>query len=271
MIQAKKLAIASAVSSILFGISAVEAHVSYNTAPSTNNNAAAGTANWTGGAPAYDGSLPVNWVVNVHNDTNPNVSYTVSTDGVADEENEASLPLSGFKIQSHNNKWNPSHSWGAALGFGLIDMHSAGNLAIEVAADTAAGSTFTPGFTLFSGWADTGTGNKHQAWNDTGDVLNPNTLSATGLTAIDASWTTTAGGTASLNLTNLAAGHYSIWIGGNGDGCTVGASCAAPANQQFIATFTASPVPLPGAAWMFGTALAGFAGIRRRNLSKAKI
>jgi len=256
--QFKKLAIAGAVSALMMGAGVAEAHVSYNTDGSVNGNAAAGAGTWSGGAAAgYVGNLPVNWIANVHNMSTPNVSYEVSTANAADEG-------VSYTVQSHNNKWNPTSSWGAALGFGLIDMHAAGNLTIEVQADTNAGSIFTPGFTVFSGWADAGTGNKHQAWNNSGDLLNPNTLDATGLTGIGYSSTTTAGGSTSLTLTNLAAGQYSVFIGGNATGCTAGGSCASPSNQQYIANITASPVPVPAAAWLMGSAILGLAGMRRK-------
>lgn len=255
--QFKKLAISGAISALIMGAGVAEAHVSYNSGPSKNGNP---SAVWSGGAPTgYAGTLPANWVANVHNGMNPNVSYEVSAADAADEG------FAGHTVQSHNNKWNPASSWGAALGFGLIDMHHAGNLTIEVKADTSggSGSTFTPGFTVFSGW-DTGTGNKHQGWN--ADANNPGKLSSTGLTYLDHSATTTAGGMTTLTLSNLAAGHYSIWIGGNGAGCTTGGSCLTPANQAYMATITASAVPVPAAAWLMGTGLLGLVGMRRKKV-----
>jgi len=272
MQQFKKLAIAGAVSALMM-TGVAEAHVSYNTVGSVNSNATSGAGSWTGGiADGYVGALPVNWIANVHNASNANTSYTVSTAGVADEEAEAGLALSGFVIQSHNNKWNPASSWGAALGFGLIDMHDGGNLTIEVQADTGAGSIFTPGFTLFSGW-DTGAGNKHQAWNaDPSNPVSPfhatknptNTmLGTTGLTYEGHSATTTSAGTTSLTFYNLAAGEYTLLIGGNATGSTSGT------NQQYIANISTSPVPVPAAAWLMGSAILGLAGMRRKTATVA--
>jgi len=273
MQQFKKIALASAVSAVMMASGVAEAHVSYNTSGSVNGNAANGAGSWTGGiADGYAGKLPANWIANVHNEHNGMsmaTSYTVSTAGVAAEEAEASLPLSGFKIQSHNNKWNPANSWGAALGFGLIDMHGAGNLTIEVSADTDAGSIFTPGFTLFSGWDAGTTSSKHQAWNNTGDVAAPNTLGSTDLSYVGHSSTTTTGGSTSVTFYGLAAGEYSLWIGGNGTGCTAGGSCTTSSNQQYIANISTSPVPVPAAAWLMGSAILGLAGMRRKTATVA--
>jgi len=259
MQQFKKIALASAVSAVMMASGVAEAHVSYNTAGSVNSNATSGAGSWTGGiAEGYTGKLPVNWIANVHNDMDPNTSYTVSTAGVAAEETEATLPLSGFKIQSHNNKWNPASSWGAALGFGLIDMHGAGNLTIEVSAD--AGSIFTPGFTLFSGWDAGTTSSKHQAWQVPGSPSTPNTLGSTDLTYVGHSSTTTSAGSTSVTFYGLAAGEYSLWVGGNASGSTSGT------NQQYIANISTSPVPVPAAAWLMGSAILGLAGMRRKKV-----
>lgn len=247
MNQFKKVAIAGAVSALMFS-SVAQAHVSYNSGASKNGNPG---ALWTGGAPDYSGSLPTNWVANIHNDHMPEMSLQVSTAHAASE----GAPVD-YVIQSKNNKWNPDNSWGAALGYGLIDMHAAGNLTITVKADTDSGSIFTPGFSIFSGW-DTGAGNKHQAWNL--DASNPGLLDTTGLTYLGHSSTTTEGGMTTLTLANLAAGEYSVWIGGNAGGPT------GMTNQRYIADIAVSAVPVPAAAWLMGSAVLGLAGMRRKK------
>lgn len=251
MFQFKQLAIAGAIATSIMGATAAEAHVSYNIGSSTANNNATGP--WTGGAPAgYDGKLPVTWVANVHNDSNPNASYEVSKAN-AIEEGAAST----YAVETLANRWNPTRSWGNAMDFGLIDLHAAGNLLITVAADASQNSTFVPGFTLFSGWADTGTGNKHGSWN--ANPNNPGTLGATGLTYLGHASTTIEGGVASYLFTGLAEGKYSLWIGGNGPtGTTTG-------SQSYVATISASPVPVPGAVWLFGSAIVGMIGVGRRK------
>lgn len=247
----KKIAIASAVTTLMLGATAAQAHVSYNLNSSTaNGNAVAGP--WTGGAPSgYIGHLPVTWVANVHNDGNPNASYEVSTANAIAEG-----AASTYVVETLNNKWNPANSWGNALDFGLIDLHSAGNLLIQVQADN---STFTPGFTLFSGWDTSPTSSKHGSWNVALPAVPVNPRGTTGLTYVGQASTAVAGGVASYLFTGLAAGQYSLWIGGNGTGSTPAGT------QKYIANITASPVPVPAAVWLFGSAMAGLVGFNRRK------
>lgn len=260
---AKAISIAASGLALSVAASNASAHVSYNLNTSTANFNAVGP--WTGGAPnGYVGKLPVTWVANIHNDVNPNASYEVSTaDAVA--EGGANVV-----IESLANRWNPARSWGNALDFGLIDLHASANLTIRVAGDAASSSTFLPGFTLWQGW-DLGTGNKHGAWNAT--PTNPGNRGATGISylghastassdgGINYSYNSTAFNAVEITFTNLAAGKYSLWIGGNG-------TVASPAgSQRYIANISASPVPLPGAIWLFGTAFMGLIGIKRRSIA----
>ena len=274
MIHFKKLAIAGAIAASIMGANAAEAHVTYNMAPiltssnpanigklnTANGNAAAGVGVWTDGAVSgYVGHLPVTWAAFVHNDSNPNASYTVSNaNAVADAASASVTVPSDFNIASLNNKWNPANSWGNALDFGLIDLHASGNLLIRVEADASQSSVFTPGFTLFSGWDTSPSSSKHGSWNVALPAVPVNPRGTTGLTYVGQASTNVAGGYAEYLFTNLTAGHYSLWIGGNGTGNTT-------TNQSYIANLTASPVPVPGAVWLFGSAMAGLLGIKRKS------
>ena len=264
MTHFKKLAIAGAISASLMGATAVEAHVSYN-ANNVKNPGAAGV--WTGGAPSYTGQLQADWVANVHNNATDPYSMTVSTADFIAKGGQAlatTVALAGgngnFVLTASDKRWNPASSWGAALDFGLINLHSDADVTVKVEAD---GSDFTAGFTLFSGW-DTGLGNKHAAWN--ADPSNPGTLSTSGLSYLGHASTAIAGGVATYTFTNLAAGNYSLWIGGNG---TDGASKGYMAMISTVAAGTTSPVPVPGAVWLFGSAVAGMVGFGRRKASVA--
>jgi len=79
--------------------------------------------------------------------------------------------------------------------------------------------------------------------------------------AIDA-WSTpiSAGpltGTAAvLPITNLAAGTYVLEVRGNVTGASGG---------SYSGTLNIAPVPIPGAIWMFGTAISGLLAARRRS------
>jgi len=255
MTQFRKLAIAGAVTALMMSTTAAEASVTYNLNPSTANSNSTGP--WSDGTTVkptgYIGKMPVTWIANIQNNINPNEIDTVSTANA--------LAVGASAVESLANRWNPTRSWGNALDFGLITLHTAGNLLIQVAADASQSSTFTPGFTLFSGWDTSATSSKHGSWNVALPAVPVNPRGTTGLTYVGQASTTVAGGVASYLFTGLAAGNYSLWIGGNG-------TVAAPVgSQSYIASMTASPVPVPGAVWLFGSALAGFVGLRRRKIA----
>jgi len=281
MTQFKKLAIASAIAASFIVATNAQAHVSYHippagTAPSTTTaNGTVDDGSWTGGSPTakgYVARLPIHWLANVHaNDVN----YEVSAADAINNKGAASA----FELSSYNNKWKKSDStsisggasWGHALDFGLINMEVAGNLTLEVQADSLS-SNFTPGFTIWNGWGDVNSGDKHSAWN----FLSPEIvdfyvdfLGATpsgsdtalplylqGVSYLGESATTISGGSTSLTLNNLAAGKYIVFIGGNGTENT---------DQTYMANISVSAVPIPAAVWLMGSAMLGLMGMRRKQ------
>jgi len=273
MQQFKKLAIAGAVSALMMGTTAAQAHISYNTNTSLANGSASNPATWTAGVPdGYVGNLPSAWVANIHH----HGTQTVSTAGANPVGFET-----GYVIETLNNKWNPIHSWGNALDMGLIDMDVAGDLTVSVKADVALSSTFMPGFTLWQGWDTSATSSRHGSWN--ADASNPGNRGADNLSYLGHAATNSQDGGAGysynnsngdhmveITFENLAAGKYSLWIGGNG---TTGAEGKDKGKisigQQYIAsiTSTASPVPVPAAAWLLGSGLLGLLGMRRKQVS----
>jgi hypothetical protein len=79
-------------------------------------------------------------------------------------------------------------------------------------------------------------------------------------------------GDALLNLSGLKAGYYLIGYSGacadnnlNGQGCE---TAGARSYNLTISNTGVSSVPLPGAVWLFGSALAGFTAFGRRKLTK---
>lgn len=284
----KKAALAGAIGALMLTAGAAQAHVSYHIdaaggeAPNTNGTTTTGS--WTGGSPAakgYVGNLPTTWLANVHN---YNTVYEVSkADAIAES---ASVNPTTFKLESHNNKWNPLHSWGNALDFGLINLDKAGNLTIKVQAET--GSIFQPGFTLWQGWDATSSSSKHGSWN-----ANPNAPTTRGSAELSyighASTTSSNGGVdysydsatqaVSITFNGLSAGKYSLWIGGNATGTGIcGTSCTGngstiskteSTNQQYLANISVKAVPVPAAVWLFGSAIAGFVGMGKRKKAVA--
>jgi len=281
MSQFKKIAIASVIAASFTVATNAQAHVSYHIPPAgtapyaTTANGSVDDGSWTGGSPTakgYVAELPIHWLANVHaNDVN----YEVSAADAINNKGAAS----DFELSSYNNNWKKSDdiqsgSWGHNLDFGLIDMEVAGNLTIEVQADSTLSSNFTPGFTIWSGWGGAGTGDKHSSWNyiseieNHPDVLAYGSLMADYLEGAQSLWltdvsklgesaTTDSGGSTALTLSNLAAGKYMVFIGGNGTENT---------NQTYTANISVSAVPVPAAVWLMGTAMLGLMGMRRKNI-----
>jgi hypothetical protein len=112
---------------------------------------------------------------------------------------------------------------------------------------------------------DTATGaySHHGAWNCPAcatptPFTKDNPFSGTaGLTNIGYSNHVT--GTNDFTFTAQAGQIYTIYLGG------VGFSKWNTGIDNYKLTLTTSPVPLPSAVWLFGSAIAGLVGLRRRS------
>jgi hypothetical protein len=60
-----------------------------------------------------------------------------------------------------------------------------------------------------------------------------------------------------MDVTNLAAGFYTVFVGGANAALT-----GSPINLNVAA------VPVPGAVWLFGSALMGLIGAQRKKMAK---
>lgn len=121
------------------------------------------------------------------------------------------------------------------------------------------------GVTLFQGM-DTSTGFylHHGAWNCPTCapplLFTANDPFATvGLTNIGYSNTVT--GSTDFTFTAQAGQIYTIYLGG------VGFSGWDTGLDNYALSLTTAPVPVPGAVWLFGSAIAGVFGLRRRKLA----
>ncbi len=187
-------------------------------------------------------------------------------------------------------------NWGHNADFGLITLTQAGDLTISVSGVAAAGllgngqSGLRAGFSVWEGWDDAG-GTRHTTWDENGapglnagtpGPFNPPAQSMAqfgavrgvdGLgTFLGTAYTLTNNGTATLTLSNLAAGNYTIVIGGytnTGLGGATGpvATGSGGSFKQYQVSLAsaAAPVPVPAAAWLFGPALAGLGAVGRRK------
>ncbi len=83
---------------------------------------------------------------------------------------------------------------------------------------------------------------------------------------------TLSAGEAILNLAGLKAGYYLIgYAGACADNNANGQACATAGARSYNLTISnagVSSVPLPGAVWLFGSALAGFTAFGRRKMAK---
>jgi len=130
---------------------------------------------------------------------------------------------------------------------------------------TVNGSFSRFGVTVFEGM-DTNTGNysHHGAWNRLGS--NPalpfsadNPFGTTGLTNIG--YSDNVDGVNGYTFIAEAGQAYSIYLGG------VGFSHWAYGVDQYKLDIATSPVPVPGAVWLFGSAIAGLVSFGRRKVA----
>jgi hypothetical protein len=296
MAQFKKLALAGAIGSVLAASGAAQAaQVSYNTTGnltglgrsadgSGTDPFAAGTnaAYGNAGNPGYTGNLPASWYT-VLNATDAATIKTADLPASVQMGGSAGVPAlttGGKAFQDAGTTSNLASyytNWGHNADFGLFHLNAASDVTITVAAD---GSPLSPGFSVWQGWDTSAGSSRHQTW-----LINGAPKLSAGASGVLGSslgtfegtaYTSTSGGSATLTLTNLAAGDYTLILGGFSDKtCTgsAGSSCTfvggqGGTNAKYQVSFStaaAAPVPIPAAVWLFGSALAGLGVIGRRK------
>lgn len=185
---------------------------------------------------------------------------------------------------------NPNQSgWKHDLEWGLFKTDVAGEVTLSIAGVNQSGTNF--GFTIFSGISPNTTGSysHHGGWNGTGNTFPGGAVSGnrnlvTGAEQLTSSSipgqtgfaigdivaysvaddpNTVAFDALRLNTItfNAAAGQvYSIALGGYRNGSW------GDTNDGYVLNISqASPVPVPGAAWLFGGAIASLIGANRRK------
>ena len=99
-------------------------------------------------------------------------------------------------------------------------------------------------------------------------------LNGTALTNVNSSSPYVNGGSATLstaeallNLSGLKAGYYLIGFAGSCPDVNVnGQGCGTASSKAYNLTISSvAAVPVPGAVWLFGSAMAGFLGLRRNK------
>jgi hypothetical protein len=239
----------------LAGFSPVRASVLYNTngASFLVGNDGKRPPVWVGNgaAPMLSGTMDLMWYANLQ----PTDVAILST-----ADAKANGAATNFRLGTGPAAWASVATGGSASGhgldYGLIHLNGLTDLTILMETDT--GSATKPAFSLYQGWDTSST-----PFVRTGSYINnvSNPLATVGLTYLNQASTTLAGGSASLTFHNLSGGNYTLLLGGNGT------SNDSFGNGSYKLTLTA--VPLPGAVWLFGSAMAGFIGLRHRNKSAA--
>lgn len=157
--------------------------------------------------------------------------------------------------------WTHTSRWAA------LTLTEATNLTITLAANgpatsgTAAGTSLVPAFSLFAGHQQTdgGTAGGYHVYNNSGN-FNWNDIDPEwGNTTLNYIGNGTTSGSSASNTFSLGAGQYTIIFGGNPP------AGAAAGSVPYQATLTT--VPVPAAVWLFGSGLAGLAGLARRKFS----
>ncbi len=241
-----------------FGSGAAQASVAYNT-NGWDSGAFPGASGYVPGtwigsaAPAYTGKLNAVWYADLSAGASDVVSSGNAIGAGADPLYELAVGPMGWQRSPAASY--PHQGMGHGSDIGLISLTSAADLTITVAADSLTPLDLTtvirPGFSLFQGW-DTGT-TANQPVPYYNNQNNP--LGTVGLTYLNGAGST--GTSVSLTFSNLAAGDYTLILGGNAGG----------GHGLYSVTFAASPVPLPAAIWLFGSALMGFAWFGGRKAS----
>lgn len=246
-----KLALAGAIGALLTASGVANAHVTYNTNGAPDNTDGSNAGPWTDGSdPGYTGSLPATWVAIIHNASGAANSQTASS---ANAGFDIGIGAKSYKDGATN--------WAHSADFGLFHLQHAADVTISVTAD---GSNLRPAFGLWNGWDTNGGSSRHQEYLNNGALnLMGSVLGSSLVPHSLTSWAVApgqgAGQTATLSLF-LDAGDYTLILGGY-DGTSAGG------NLKYTATIAAaaSPVPVPAAAWLFGTSMLGWMGVRKRK------
>ncbi|MEQ1621302.1 MAG: VPLPA-CTERM sorting domain-containing protein [Methylococcales bacterium] len=219
----------------------------------------------------YAGSSHLNWAAELHTvgqaltvsaaDSFADYGVTAEIDTGAGAGVDAGAPASVSPVTGLPVAAAAPTGWRHQTDIGLIQSHVTQNVTINLSTLGTINNNF--GVTVFTGM-DTNTANysHHGSWNcptcaTPKPLTNSNPFGTAGLTYLTHDATVDA--VNGLTFTALAGQVYSIYFGGNG----VGRWSQNVAGYEM--NITTSAVPVPGAVWLFGSALAGLVGLRRRK------
>ncbi len=228
-------------------------------------NASAATPGWAGTASAttaalgYTGNASLNWGARLQ-----------SAGDAVEVSNADSLARYGVSadIDTAKGAWfdnaTPGQGWKHDLDLGLFKSDVTQTVTLSVRGVNFNNTNF--GITVFDGMA-TNQGPAyvhHGGWNSS---LNGTPVpTGLGFTSADIVKSTDASGAVPVDLNTVTftaqAGQlYTIALGGYRDGTWFDTT------DGYVLNVTSSPVPVPAAVWLLGSALAGIAGLGRRRRS----
>jgi hypothetical protein len=218
----------------------------------------------------YKGGGVLHWAVQLNGGGTAEIS---NADSIARYGVSADIDIA--KGGWSDNALSGASGWRHDVDFGLFKSNISGLVTLNAVAVNGTGPTSTPniGFTIFKGMdISTGSYNHHGAWNSANNASGLTTASLPGggtkfgannAAAIANIVAYSVGGATPGNLNNISftaeAGQiYTIALGGyrNGDWTTT-------LDGYKLSVGQVSAVPVPGAVWLFGSAMAGFLGLRR--------
>jgi hypothetical protein len=289
MIQFKKLALAGAITASLMGsTSASASSTMYNMFKPAN--ATTSTDGWvygfngalpqgTRGGSAANPISPVNFVGTASATTTPfgysgnsHLNWAVQLTGSGDSaEISAADSLThsavAAEIDTGGGAWQDNEAipqgWKHQTDIGLIRSDVTQNVRINL--ETLGGVFSRFGVTVFEGM-DTNTGNysHHGAWNKPTDgrpFTQDNPFGTIGLDNIKYSDNVT--GSNYIEFFAEANKIYTVYLGG------YQAAFWNAGVDGYVANISTAPVPVPGAVWLFGSAMAGMVGFGRRKAAVA--
>jgi hypothetical protein len=220
----------------------------------------------TGGATpfGYTGSAALNWAAAIHGLGTLEVS---SADALADYGVAAEIDTGAGSWKDAGTATTAPTGWKHQTDIGLIKSDISTWVRINL--ENIGGINDNFGVTVFTGM-DTTTGDysHHGGWNN---AAVPETTSNPWYAAGVGSGMTYLTHDATVDAINFleffaeAGQVYTVALGGNG----VGAWNKNAAEYAMSITAVASPVPVPAAIWLFGSAMAGLLGINKRSKLKA--
>ncbi len=208
----------------------------------------------------YVGKQALNWAATIHTATS---SLVVSqADAQTDYGFAADISTANGAWGSWQDPNNPSitRGWGHNTDYGLVKALVDTDIKIDVSKVNTADNIFNFGITVFTGMDDgTASFNHHSVWNqgyvsgvNEAPAMVSDPMGTSGLTYL------THGDQGVVTFHAVANQVYSVYLGGNDvNGDIFGTP------YQYQAAISA--VPVPAAAWLFGTGLVGLVSLGRRK------